>query len=286
MDESAALRTTLAGFLGISPDALTSDFPLRTTKLGSSIQRAMLYAQLRSQAGLAVRGMPVFDTFGALEAQLLGRGAAAPASPSSAAAASAAASRTATPDAASLSARAATGDSPISCGIDIESVASLPTVPDYWEDAFYTSHFTREELAACLVQDKPRVHLAGRWCVKEALKKCDPAFLDVAMNQIELRADTAGAPTIWSLDGETRRRLPYAVSLSHTDDFAIGAVVRMSAAVAAAPAPPPPPPTATAPAALPPAPSRSLRANLTGILGMLFGLAGIALAAYAIWRGH
>jgi phosphopantetheine--protein transferase-like protein len=279
MDQAAALRNTLAGFLGVSTDTLTPDFSLGATKLNSSIQRAMLYAQLRSQAGLSVRGMPAFKTFGELESQLLGK--------------SESASRTAGARASSpaleteLGARtpAPPDESPISCGIDIESVASLPATTDHWEHDFYTSNFTREEIAFCLLQGKPALHLAGRWCVKEALKKCDPRFLAVAMNQIEVRADPAGAPTIWDLTGGTKRRLNYAVSLSHTDDFAVGTVVRVSAgAIGPAVSSPAAPASSTPPAS--PTPVSTGKKNLLGIAGVLIGLFALAVALYSMWRPH
>jgi phosphopantetheine--protein transferase-like protein len=278
-DQAAALRSTLAGFLGISPETLTTDFSFRNTKLSSSIQRAMLYGQLRSQVGLSVRGMPAFDTFGALEAQLLGRSAA----PFTAAAGPRSAAPTHIP--AFTPPRLTDGESPIACGIDIESVAALPVAADYWEHDFYSSHFTREEIAGCLLQSEPRVHLAGRWCVKEALKKCDPQFLTMAMNEIEVRADAAGAPVIWDLSSGGKHRVPYAVSLSHTSEFAIGAVVRVSPAAMA-------PASAAAPTApQSPTPQSTVTAgrrggNFLGLVGFLFGLIAMAMAAYSMWRTH
>jgi phosphopantetheine--protein transferase-like protein len=280
MDQAAALRSTLAEFLGVSPESLTADFSLRATKLNSSIQRAMLYAQLRSKAGLSVRGMPAFETFGALEAQLTGRaGAPSVAGASPAATASTPASTPASTTAISPSAPIA-GDSPIACGIDIESVAALPPAADYWEHAFYTSHFTREEIAACLLQAQPAVHLAGRWCVKEALKKCDARFLTAAMNEIEVRPDAAGAPAIWDLTNGGKRRLPYAVSLSHTGDFAVAAVVRLLPWAF----PQSPSPSAPAPQPAPAPPRASRAAHLLGLLGFLFSIVALALAAYTMWR--
>ncbi|HWE03852.1 MAG TPA: 4'-phosphopantetheinyl transferase superfamily protein [Tepidisphaeraceae bacterium] len=273
MDQASALRSTLAAFLGISADALTPDFSLGATKLNSSIQRAMLYAQLRSQAGVSVRGMPTFKTFGEMESQLLGKTAAASASPPAHAFAIASPAIAPPPT---------DGEPPISCGIDIESVTSLPAAPDYWEHDFYAAHFTREEIAYCLLQSKPAVHLAGRWCLKEALKKCDPKFLTVSMNEIEVRTNPAGAPAIWDLTNGAKRRLPYAASLSHTDDFAVGTVVRLSP-VASASAPP-------VLAANPTAPSPSIpiakgKVNFVGIAGIFIALLAMAIAGYCV-RGH
>ena len=95
-------------------------------------------------------------------------------------------------------------------------IEHLPRVADYWEDPFYRDHFAPAEIAYCQLQETPALHFAARWCAKEALRKCDGAFLSTAMKDIEVVADETGAPFLVYHAGGGTRRLPHAVSLSHT----------------------------------------------------------------------
>ena len=52
----------------------------------------------------------------------------------------------------------------------------MPVTDDYWEHEFYKESFSKDEIAYCVLQENPRMHFAARWCAKEALVKCDPAF--------------------------------------------------------------------------------------------------------------
>jgi holo-[acyl-carrier protein] synthase len=116
--------------------------------------------------------------------------------------------------------------------VDIESIAALPDAEDPWEDAFYQQTFAKSEIAYCLTQEAPRQHFAARWAAKEALKKCDPAYLRAEMSDLEVVVQPDGVPSLRLRDGESSRKLPHALSLSHTDDFAVAMVVHAPAPVA------------------------------------------------------
>jgi phosphopantetheine--protein transferase-like protein len=105
-------------------------------------------------------------------------------------------------------------------------VENLPRVHDYWEDPFYTTMFTASEIAYCLLQANPPMHFAARWCAKEALKKCDPAYSHMAMNQLEVALTTTGAPWLQTAAHGTWERCPVIVSLSHTPYMAAAVVVK------------------------------------------------------------
>ena len=121
------------------------------------------------------------------------------------------------------------GHTGASCGVDIELVEHLPVVVDPWEDPFYRSHFSASEIAYCVRQPEPLLHFAARWCAKEALKKCDRAFLAIEGKDVEIVNDEAGAPHLVHLAEGSPRRLPHAVSLSHTTHAAVAMVVRVDA---------------------------------------------------------
>jgi phosphopantetheine--protein transferase-like protein len=118
----------------------------------------------------------------------------------------------------------------ICCGIDIELIDQLPHADDCWEDPFYQDHFTPAEVAYCLLQETPSLHFTARWCAKEALKKCDSAFLATAPKDIDVVVDGAGAPHLVHHTSGGARRLPHAVSLSHTTHAAVAVVVKVDAA--------------------------------------------------------
>ena len=41
-------------------------------------------------------------------------------------------------------------------GIDIQEINELPDSNDFWEDEFYKSKFTSEEIAYCITKDNPK----------------------------------------------------------------------------------------------------------------------------------
>ncbi len=224
MESSTLLRKTVAEFFDVDEAAIGPSFSLQTRQ--GSIARAALDAAIRGRVGVKSVAVYSAKTFGELEAEIA-PGSGSIASPVAAVAAS---PSIAPPIAASVGSGA-------SCGVDLELVANLPALVDPWEDAFYQANFTASEIAYCLRQLDPPTHFAARWCAKEALKKCDRAFLAVDPRQIEVVLDEAGAPRLdYRCDG-TARRLPHAVSLSHTTLAAIAVVVRADPAPASAPEP-------------------------------------------------
>jgi phosphopantetheine--protein transferase-like protein len=152
----------------------------------------------------------------------------------------------------------------------------LPPSADCWEDPFYRDHFAAAEIAYCQVQETPAVHFAARWCAKEALKKCDGAFLPTAMKDIEVVADGTGSPFLVHHAGGVTRRLPHAVSLSHTTHAAVAVVVRIDALAAISPA-----------RALPPIPALPVSApsrHRGSLLPTLLGLVALSVAIGALVR--
>jgi phosphopantetheine--protein transferase-like protein len=145
----------------------------------------------------------------------------------------------------------ATANTGVAVGLDVESVSALPATPDFWEHDFYRQTFGKREIAYAVAQADPRVHFAGYWCAKEALRKCDPAFDAAGPLSIVVTHDDMGRPYLEHETSTGRTRLPHAVSISHTGEVACAVVVsappssrtaeEVSAAERQAPAPRPSP---------------------------------------------
>jgi len=101
----------------------------------------------------------------------------------------------------------------LSVGIDIQSITELPESDDYWEDEFYKMKFKPEEIGYCVKKENARQSFAGIYAAKEALIKCDNRL---NWEDILISHDENGKPIC---NG-------FAVSISHSDDVAIAAVLK------------------------------------------------------------
>jgi phosphopantetheine--protein transferase-like protein len=209
------LRATVAEFLTIEPAEVRADLPLAGRRLQGSIGRAALDAALRRRLGASYPAVYSAATYGELEATVLGP-ASGPAAP-------------VPPAAKELPPEPLQSDLPggLSCGIDVEMVDSLPAAADYWAEEFYRNSFSPAEIAYCVLQRNPPMHFAARWCAKEALRKCDPAFLGEPLAAVELVHDGQGRPHLRRVADAAGQILPFAVSVSHTPVLAVATVVKL-----------------------------------------------------------
>jgi phosphopantetheine--protein transferase-like protein len=122
------------------------------------------------------------------------------------------------------------------CGVDIEAVDNLPSDLDPWLSDFYVGCFTRAEIAYCLLQDQPAMHFAGRWCAKEALKKCDNSLMHEPMTNLEVVREASGQVFFLHHAGGVCRRLRCSVSIAHTPTMAAAVVTQLAVAVLPPPA--------------------------------------------------
>jgi phosphopantetheine--protein transferase-like protein len=276
MAQQDLLQHTVATFLGVEPQHIQPALSFTGTRLHGSLARARLYTALQQSLGIQCPAVFTARTYGELHTAVFGTPAVA---------------SEITPPQPRHSAVGDTGLSEqtslaggLACGIDIEMVDNLPRVQDYWEDPFYTATFTASETAYCLLQANPPLHFAARWCAKEALKKCDPAYSHTAMNQLEVTLTTTGAPVLQTAMHGTWERLPVTVSLSHTTSMAAAVVIKSPAVNSTNH-------SKTAPVALPsstvpvrPAPASSAisRSRLgTHLLPTLLGLGALGVALWA-----
>lgn len=222
MDTQEVLRQTVADFLQIEPDQVTGELNFRPWVQGS-VARARLEAVIRRRLSIVCPAVHTANTYGELEAAILGEAV----DTKTAASLSAATSDLVTGDASSSAAMASGPTSEeIACGIDIESPESLPVETDYWQSDFYRANFSPAEIAYCISQLDPRQSFAARWCAKEALKKCDANYMPVEMNRLEVVVDKSHRPAIHLRSEGGSTLLPVAVSLTHIGEVAAAIVIR------------------------------------------------------------
>jgi holo-[acyl-carrier protein] synthase len=263
MNQIDTLRGIVAKIGRTEVDKIGADFSLRGPDLQGSARKAALAAAIRRQLGVNCPAAYSVATFGELEQALFGQHSAAPAP------AATSNSNSTNPQLAVLPEQNAKFKD-LRCGVDIEMISEMPETPDYREHEFYSDSFSQEEIAYCVLQENPRMHFAARWCAKEALYKCDPAFRSEKMSNIELAVSEQGGVFLRHRGNGTRRDLPHAVSVSHTNVFATAVVLMLPGGL-------PQSPPSTQPSTVsfqPPSPPSSLRR---------FTLAWLMAVGLALW---
>jgi phosphopantetheine--protein transferase-like protein len=110
-------------------------------------------------------------------------------------------------------------------GHDIQDIESMPDTTDFWSHEFYLGSFSHAELAYAVVQSAPKQNLAGFWAAKEALKKCEPTYLNVALNQLTVAHRSDGCPYFYIESNDGSIRLEHSVSISHARNTASAVVL-------------------------------------------------------------
>ncbi len=122
---------------------------------------------------------------------------------------------------------------PIGCGVDVVELPRFTRAIRRGDRAFVRRIFTASEQA--YARKLPRtmlLHLAGRFAAKEAVIKAisqvEPSRM-LAMNEIEIRNDHLGRPSIQLHDGPNHSLVVH-VSLSHVNSVAVASAIVMKRA--------------------------------------------------------
>ncbi len=271
MNHVDQLREMVATMLRLPPDQVAPETSL--ARLDTSLSGARLKLGLK-RLGLSMATASAPATFGELEAAVFGKSSAKVAAAQSGG------------EIDTTMEHAPAAFAGVRVGIDLQEVKSLPVANDYWEHEFYVGMFDKSEIAYAVVQSDPRTHLAGYWCAKEALRKCDPSFIKVGFESTVVAHERDGRPYIQWQTPSGAVRLPHALSLTHTGEFATAVVISLAFPPEAIPLRKKTPPPAAAKPAEPPRPGEPSR--LPGILFRsvtLFVLGAIAaLLLLHFWR--
>ena len=119
----------------------------------------------------------------------------------------------------------------VSVGVDIIEIDRVAAVIGRWDARFLQRVFTEAELRYC----RGRVpELAARFAGKEAVTKAlGTGIRGLAWREMEILPDPLGKPTV-TLHGRARARAEaiglarFAISLSHSRDYAVAMVVATS----------------------------------------------------------
>ena len=117
---------------------------------------------------------------------------------------------------------------PTSIGVDIIEIQRIAAAVERWQHKFLDRIFTQAELRYC----RGRIpELAARFAGKEAISKAlGTGIRGLAWRDMEILPDPLGKPLV-TLHGRARARAvaigleQFAVSLSHSRDYAVAMVV-------------------------------------------------------------
>lgn len=117
----------------------------------------------------------------------------------------------------------------LGCGVDVVELPRFERSMKSGGRPFMRRIFTAHEESYAKARKRTTLkHLAGRFAAKEAIIKAlsqmDPQGRVPAMNQIEIRNDAFGRPSVKLHDGRKRSLMVY-VSLSHVDSVAVASAI-------------------------------------------------------------
>lgn len=107
-----------------------------------------------------------------------------------------------------------------STGIDLVEISRFKKFGK--DDRLTLNTFTKKELLECFKRGNPVASMAARFAAKEAVVKC---IGNVRYNKIEITNRYNGKPEVKLLDRAISKQYNLAISLSHTEQFAIAVCI-------------------------------------------------------------
>jgi holo-[acyl-carrier protein] synthase len=109
----------------------------------------------------------------------------------------------------------------IGVGIDIVDVEQFRCIPFKSKSGFYRKIFNPSEIKYCLRYKNPYEHFAGKFAIKEAVKKSIPdkvTMLDIETHHVRAKPEIR-------LKKRLRTKYSFSVSVSHEKNLAIAVVI-------------------------------------------------------------
>jgi len=106
----------------------------------------------------------------------------------------------------------------VNVGIDLVEISRFKRIPFNENESFYRKNFSKDEIEYCLKFSEPYKHFAGKFAIKEAVKKSINKKLELS----KIRTYHAKSkPSVRILDEE----FEFKISVSHEKNYAIAIVI-------------------------------------------------------------
>lgn len=109
----------------------------------------------------------------------------------------------------------------INIGIDIVRINRFTKIPYSTHRKFYEKIFTLSEIKYCLKFSNPSVHFAGKFAIKEAIKKSIPDKITM----LSIKTGHSKSKPLVSVDG---KQYHFFVSVSHENNLAVAVVISLA----------------------------------------------------------
>lgn len=109
-------------------------------------------------------------------------------------------------------------------GIDIVDIEQFKKIPFRLKPNFYRKIFLNSELKYCLKFKAPYEHFAGKFAIKEAVKKA----ISDKISLLDIETYHSKSKPMVRLKGRLARKYVFYVSISHEKKLAVGVVISQS----------------------------------------------------------
>lgn len=106
-------------------------------------------------------------------------------------------------------------------GIDIIDVDKFTKIPYLAKPIFYKKIFLPSEIKYCLKYKNPYQHFAGKFALKEAVKKS----IGERILMLDIETSHSNSKPIVKLRGKWQKKYQFLASISHEKKFAVGIVL-------------------------------------------------------------
>ena len=106
-------------------------------------------------------------------------------------------------------------------GIDITNINNFKKIPYLTKPNFYKKIFLPSEIKYCLKYKNPYEHFAGKFALKEAVKKSINEHISI----LDIEISHLKSKPIVKLGGKWKKRYNFLASISHEKKFAVAMVI-------------------------------------------------------------
>ncbi len=106
-------------------------------------------------------------------------------------------------------------------GIDITDMDQFKKIPYSEKPNFYKKIFLPSEIKYCLKYKNAYEHFAGKFALKEAVKKS----INEHISMLDIETSHSNSKPVVNLRGKWQKRYKFLASISHEKKFAVGMII-------------------------------------------------------------